>query len=306
MMQGGKSFPEELDGFQKIQDAHVHCYPKEVISDPVGWARKHNERHWERLVTEGPQGWADPDDLLRAMDDCGVEQVLLQAWYWENAETARLQNDWHSQWVARHPERFSACAAVHPDLPEISETLSSAEEWGAVGVGECLPQVQSSDGWRHPGWKEILDWTTAHHWPFCLHVTEPAGHSYSGRVETPLMETLAILEQHPDQKWLCAHWGGGLPFYSMNKRVKKALRNVWFDSAASTLLYDKRVWKAVCDLTGPDKILFGSDFPLRLHPGEPALAGWQGLIDEFRGSGLSAEELDLIGYGNMRRLFRID
>lgn len=285
-----------------IWDAHVHCYPPEVIDDPSGWALRNDESHWLRLVTEGPQGWADPEALVRAMDASHVEKVLLQAWYWENPETARLQNRWHADWLAQYPDRFLACAAVHPDLPDLEQCLEQAKEWGACAVGECLPQVQTDAGWQHPGWNRILAWTSSHDWPFCLHITEPVGHLYPGRFETPLMDLVEVFESNPHQRFLCAHWGGGLPFYSLNRRVQKALRNVWFDSAASPLLYSSRVWRIACDLVGPEKIIFGSDFPLRLYPGKERQPGWKRFLEEFLGSGLSEDEIAAIGRNNLASL----
>ncbi|NDV62768.1 amidohydrolase family protein [Puniceicoccales bacterium CK1056] len=305
MIEGGELCPARPEERISFWDTHVHCYPPEVIADPVAWARAHGEPHWERLVTDGPQGWADPEGLLRAMDAASVEKVLLQAWYWENPSTAELQNSWHAEWMQRYPDRFAACAALHPGLHDLEGALQSAKEWGACAVGECLPQVQSPDGWKHPGWETILEWTTAQGWPFCLHLTEPAGHDYPGRVETPLMEAVALFEKHPAQKWLCAHWGGGLPFHSLNRRVKKALKNVWFDTAASPLLYDSRIWRLVCDLIGPERILFGSDFPLRVYPRKQTLPSWDLLLEEFSQSGLSVDEQRLISRDNMARLFKL-
>ena len=128
------------------------------------------------------------------------------------------------------------------------------------------------------------------------------GHAYPGRIETPLHEVIEHFENHPDQKWICAHWGGGLPFYSLNRRVVKALRNVWFDTAASPLLYDPRVWRTVRDLIGADKILFGSDLPLLLYPRIHRTPGWAPFLEEFHASGLSASDRRKIARGNFETL----
>ena len=289
-------------GHGSVWDSHVHCYPKEVIADPVGWARKCGEPHWEHLVTSGPQGWADPEELLSAMDRDGIEKVLLQGWYWENPETARRQNDWHAEWTARHPDRLMGCLVVHPEMEDVEAVFKEAEEWGAVAVGECLPQVQNEAGWQHPAWTRILDRTSLLSWPLTLHVTEPVGHEYPGRVETCLMETIQVIEDHPRQKWILAHWGGGLPFYSMNKRIRKALNRVWFDTAASPLLYDERVWKSLCGLIGPEKILFGSDFPLLVYPSAQGVPGWQLLLEELHNCGLSQSDIASIASRNLSSL----
>ena len=302
MLSDKKSAGESASSAGGIWDVHVHCYPRSVIADPVEWARRHRERHWQRLVTQGPQGWADPEELLRKMDAEGIEKVLLQAWYWENADTARLQNDWHAEWILRYPDRFLACAAVHPEFDDPEAELRAAADWGACAVGECLPLVQSGQGWGHPAWEVLIRTTTRFGWPFCIHLTEPVGHEYPGRVETPLMETMDLFERHPDQKWICAHWGGGLPVYSLNRRVARALRNVWFDTAASPLLYDPRVWTVLTGLLGPEKILFGSDFPLILYPRREKEPSWAGLLAEFRESGLAPAALRAIGRENLMGL----
>ena len=297
------SAPSEHMRLGPVWDCHVHCYPDEVISDPQGWSRKQGEAHWAHLVTEGPQGWAGPEDLLRAMDRDGIEKVLLQAWYWENPGTCHLQNEWHAEWISRFPGRFMGCAAIHPEMKDPCGELEQAKGWGACAVGECLPHVQSSQSWKHPAWESIIRWTTAAGFPLAVHLTEPVGHTYPGRVETPLMEIVELFEAHPAQKWLCAHWGGGLPFHSLNRRVRKALANVWFDSAASPLLYQSRVWKIVSDLIGPEKILFGSDFPLILYPSKESAPGWGRLLEELRASGLSEPDLQMICQGNWEQVF---
>jgi hypothetical protein len=66
----------------------------------------------------------------------------------------------------------------------------------------------------------------------------------------------------PDAKIVCAHWGGGLPFYALMPEVTESLRNVYFDTAASPFLYTPDVFSTVADLVGIDKILLGSDYPL--------------------------------------------
>lgn len=283
-------------------DAHVHCYPADAVNDPAAWAEQQQEPHWRRLVTTGPQGWADVDTLLRTMDRDGIERVLLQGWYWENPDTARLQNQWHAEWIRAHPDRLLAFAAVHPAWKDPLAELEAARSWGACGVGECLPQVQSPTGWNDPGWSRILEWTTDAGWPVCLHVTEPVGHEYPGRISTPLDELVAVMERYERQKWILAHWGGGLPFFALNKRVRRLLPNIWFDTAASPLLYDARVWLVVCHLVGPDRILFGSDFPLLLYPRHQQVPGWSGLLDELAESGLRADELAAIRGRNLRKL----
>ena len=50
--------------------------------------------------------------------------------------------------------------------------------------------------------------------------------------------------------------------------MRQDLQNVYYDTAASPLLYDQRVYRAVADCVGAERILFGSDYPLRVFPRE--------------------------------------
>lgn len=60
--------------------------------------------------------------------------------------------------------------------------------------------------------------------------------------------------------------GGGLPFYEMNPRYKELFQNVRYDTAANPLLYDIKSIKTVISMVGPNRLLYGSDFPLLLYP----------------------------------------
>jgi predicted TIM-barrel fold metal-dependent hydrolase len=63
-------------------------------------------------------------------------------------------------------------------------------------------------------------------------------------------------------KLVCAHWGGGLPFYALMPEVAGALANVLFDTAATVFLYKPEIFEQVSGIVGSDKILFGTDYPL--------------------------------------------
>jgi predicted TIM-barrel fold metal-dependent hydrolase len=122
-------------------------------------------------------------------------------------------------------------------------------------------------------------------------------------VVTGLDETVEQLERFPDQRWILAHWGGGLPFFFLNRRVAKAVSNVWYDSAASPLLYDAKVWRVVAGLVGSERILFGSDFPLRLYPRKYGPPGWANLLSELNAEVPDPEALENILWRNSELVF---
>jgi uncharacterized protein len=95
-----------------------------------------------------------------------------------------------------------------------------------------------------------------------IHASEPVGHSYigKGRITPDVIYNLII--KYPGLKLVCAHWGGGLPFYALMPEVRRSLQNVYFDSSATSYLYDPLIFKQVFEIIGDEKILFGSDYPL--------------------------------------------
>ena len=94
------------------------------------------------------------------------------------------------------------------------------------------------------------------------HSSEPVGHLYTGKGSTTPDKTWRSINMFPNSKVIFSHWGGGLPFYAMMPEVCKGIANFYFDTAASPYLYDKSIYKLVCDLIGSNRILFGSDYPV--------------------------------------------
>lgn len=254
-----------------IIDAHTHFFPPEVSADPRAWAKSRGESHWADLVAplkgKSLQGWATPDQMLKAMDEAGVDQAVLLGWYWEQVDNCRWQNRLVAEILKNHPRRFLAFAACNPTAaPEqVVDLLEEAREAGFCGVGELLPQVQGHD-FKSPGMIALLEFCHRHRWPINFHVTEPVGHPYPGRVETPLEALVELATEFPENTFIFAHLGGLLPFYELNPRVALALRNVSYDTAACPLLYQPKSLALAMEVVGPEKILWGTDFPLRIFP----------------------------------------
>ena len=96
--------------------------------------------------------------------------------------------------------------------------------------------------------------------------------------------------------FILAHWGGMLPLRDPGART---LKNVFYDTAASPLLYDGGVWRRVAEAIGTDRVLFGSDYPLNLFPKLEAGPEMARLIAEARAGGAD----DAVKGGNAARLF---
>ncbi len=287
-----------------IIDAHAHCYPPEVAVDPVAWGSARGERHWVDLVTCGPQGWATREAMLAEMDEHGVDCAVLAGWYWEHQATAEEQAAWHLEWAEAAPGRFLPFIPVQPRagqaaLRGVERALATGRFFG---IGELMPTAQGFS-MEDPAFASLCALALEAGVPVLMHVTEPVGHEYPGRLETPLDGYVHLAERFPELRLILAHWGGGLPFYMLNRRVRKALRNAWVDTAAGPLLYAPDVWTAGTNLMGADRVLFGTDFALRLYPRRRDGPGYAGILAEARAA-LPDETVRAAVLGeNARRLF---
>ena len=139
----------------------------------------------------------------------------------------------------------------------------------------------------------VFDAMKQHNLILLTHSSEPVGHQYQGKGAVTPDVLSAIVTNYPDLKVVCAHWGGGLPFYALMPEVKKALANSYFDSAASPFLYSPAIWEITARLVGAEKILLGTDYPLLSQ---------KRLIDQIRAADLPQESKDLILGGNAEKL----
>jgi uncharacterized protein len=290
-----------------IIDAHVHLYPAEVDLDPAGWAAKSGERHWAVLCTRRRrdgrpvQSLPSVAELLMAMDAAGVSRAVLLGWYWEKPETCAWQNRFYAQCVRMHPDRLSAFATVHPAAGRAATLaeIQRAHDEGLIGLGELSPHSQVFPI-NDPVFTAALQLAGELRMPVNLHVTDPASRPYVGRIETPLADFVALAQAFAATKFVLAHWGGMMPVTDP-AITPAALPNVFYDTAASPLLYDAEVWKRALPLIGRERVLFGSDFPLNLYPKLDEMPGLARLVNEAKAAGVGEDVLA----GNARRLLEI-
>jgi hypothetical protein len=287
-----------------IVDAHVHAYPTEVAADPGAWGRARGETGWADCVApEGRrsiQGWADPDALIADMDEAGVDACVMLGWYWERQETCDLQNGWYSEWIRRHPGRLMGFAAVQPAAgPRSIDGLKRALDSGLCGVGESLPQAQGF-ALDDPLWRQVVETAVSRRVPVTLHATDPGAGPAAGP-KTPLGAYVQLAREYPEATLILAHWGGGLALRGLPER-ERLPANLYFDTAASPLLYDLGAFRRAVDRVGAERILYGSDYPLILYPRESRRPGFKRFLGEIERAGLGVGERAAILGSNIRRL----
>jgi len=266
-----------------IIDAHVHLYPAAANQSPAAWAEARREAHWAKLATRrrkdgSPvQGFPSLTDLVRDMDAAGIAQAVLLGWYWEHHETCVEHNRFYAACLQAEPQRFKAFATGHPGAGAAAlDEVRWARDAGFSGLGELSPHSQGV-ALGDPTWRKLLKLAGDLRLPVNLHVTDPHSKPFPGRVDTPLADFVGLAREFPETKFILAHWGGGLAF----DRENHVLRNVYYDTAASPLLYGADVWRKA----PAGRVLFGSDYPLVLYPRGGSQAEFQGIVREATTAG---------------------
>ena len=200
------------------------------------------------------------------MDEDGVDRSVAMGIGWTDRGLAREANDYIIESTRKRPKRIVGFCSVNPRWGEAATLeVERCAKAGLFGVGELHADTQGFDIGDADAMKPLLEVADRYGLVITAHTSEPVGHIYQGKGHTTPQVIMRFIENaraFPNVKIICAHWGGGLPFYALMPEVKDALENVWFDTAASPFLYSSSVFPSVAKLVGTEKILLGSDYPL--------------------------------------------
>ncbi|EDY83247.1 Amidohydrolase family [Verrucomicrobiia bacterium DG1235] len=289
-----------------IIDSHIHLYPPSVYQNPQSWAEKRGEPYWLSCVQPAKgkslQGWKTVPELLHDMDAASIDKAVLLAWYWENHDTCKESLSWQIEWIRNHPDRligfapFNACGGQNA-----LDLLKLAFDVGFKGIGEQNPPAQGYS-YDDPILAEAIELSAAYGANVVnLHVTDPTTHDYPGKIETPYESLLQLAREHPNTNFIFSHLGGCEPMRIQTKNPD----NIYFDTAACPLLYKKPVYRDFCDTVGADKVLFGTDYPLRVFPKDENAPDFKAPLEQLRNSKLSDTDLLKIISGNAVNLFKL-
>jgi hypothetical protein len=238
-------------------DVHQHYLPgPPVLTDDDAWqaALYHESR---------VQGYADIAQTIAAMDAVGMHRCVWQGEYYLHHTDCVARNLRVAEAVAQSPLRLAAFASIQPNHPEALAELDRCRLAGFWGVGELNPIAQRFS-LRGREFLRIAEYCTRWQLPMLMHVNEPVGPDYPGKVHVPFVALYELVQRFPELPLILAHWGGGIWWYEHIPAVQRAFRNVWYDSAASLHTYPNTALVVAQALAVvPSKILFGSDFPLK-------------------------------------------
>ena len=280
-----------------IVDFHTHIFPP--------WVKERWDEYIKRdpcfaLLYSSPKvKLATAEELIASMDETGVDCSVALNIGWVSHELCVETNDYILDSISRYPSRLVGFCAIQPKAGDAALiALERCVRAGARGVGEMRSDIQGFDLGDKTLMKPFVDMAAKHELVLLTHSSEPVGHEYVGKGGITPDILYSFLKKFPDSRLVCAHWGGGLPFYALMPEVASALNNVFFDTAATIFLYQSQIFKQVSDVVGSDKILFGSDYPL---------ISQDRIISQIQALGICQEDKDkILGINAQKLLFEVN
>jgi predicted TIM-barrel fold metal-dependent hydrolase len=278
-----------------IIDFHTHALPPQIKANRSRYVEK--DTAFAEIYSSEKATIATAEDLIASMDREDIDISVVVNYGWNTHELCVETNDYILESITRYPKRlvgFGAVASYHDDksLAEIERCVKG----GIKGVGELRPDVQSPETITPKMLEPFSRLLVKHNLILLTHASDPVGHHYRGKGTATPERLEHFIANFSGVPVVCAHWGGGLPFYTLMPEVRQALENVYFDTAISPYLYRPEIYRYVRDLVGADRILFGSDYPV-ITPSR--------LLREMDTVELSDEDREMILSGNARRLLNI-
>lgn len=294
-----------------IVDVHAHVFPPAVRDRRE--ALLADEPAFAAIYGNPDAAIASAGEVLASMDAAGVDRTVIVNFAWHSEALIDETNEYILDAASRSAGRLIPFVSVHlaggprhggadtEEAPAGSGTDPRAKfrqlvASGARGIGELRPEDSGYD-LANSDEADLLAWAAAaFDLPLLFHASEPVGHAYAGKQGLPIGALYAFARAAQGVTIVAAHWGGGLPFYALMPEVRDALTSVYFDTAASHLLYDPAVYRRVIEAVGVGNVLFGSDFPLTTQ----AKA-----LERTRAAGLTEAELAAVLGGSAARLLEL-
>ena len=262
-----------------IIDCHTHVFSPDVIDDRE---RRGQSEPWFRLLYGSGAKMATADELLGSMDRAGIDKSVVMSFGWKSDEACAAGNDYVMEAALKADGRLIPFIAVNPSSEDVA--AREIKRWTGAdvrGVGELYADGQGFDVGDYRSISTVARTCAETGLFLCVHVTEPVGHDYPGKDSTDTRRLWKFLSSAPpDLKLLLSHWGGGFGFYELMPEVAERSGEWYYDTAASHLLYDDRVY-SIMDRLAPGRVLFGSDYPLTQQ---------SRMLGRIRSAGLSESE----------------
>src|SRR4030042_2852435 len=243
-----------------IIDFHTHIFSADVCRNREPFLA---DGQFQSIYGMAGAPLIDHRDLANFMLRSGIDRAVAMGFPWEREDFCAAQNEYFRTVAESSGGSIIPFASVPVNrTARIDAWVREIKDMGFRGVGEVSYYRNGMNSESIDHLRSLLSAARSYSLPVCLHVNEPVGHRYPGKYDPLLQEVHAAVAEHPDVVVILSHWGGGLLFYELMPEVSRSLKNCYYDTAATPLLYADEIYGIAYRITGSKKILFGTDYPL--------------------------------------------
>ena len=261
-----------------IIDAHCHIYPEKIAEKAVAATDKFYDMQSHFNGTK--------EALKNQCDRCGITHFVVQS-----VATTPKQVESINRFIASEVQAsnglFTGLGTLHPESTDIEGDILLAVELGLKGI-KLHPDIQrfALDDERCLKMYEVCE---REHLPILMHTGD-----YRYDFSNP-NRLIPVLQTYKDLIVIGAHLGGWSIWDDASKQLCK-FDNLYVDCSSSFQFLKPETAKEIIYRYTPEKVLFGSDFPL----GDPAYE-----LDYLKSLNLSLDEYKIILADNAKKVFNI-
>ena len=260
----------------KLIDIHTHIYPPAIARKAAA-----SIREFYQLGTDEMDGTADT--LLQKGTEAGIDRFVILPVAMRPDRTRHI-NDFILEQVAIQP-RFLGFGTVHAAMENITDEVEYIMDNGLRGL-KMHPDSQQfaiDDPRLFPVYEAVQGRI-----PVILHMGDVRfDYSHPSRLRR-------VLELFPRLQVIAAHFGG----YGMYETAFELLhdKDCIFDVSSSMMFMDDGVAEKYIRAFGPERMAFGTDYPL-----------WDPVKEtkRFMELKLTDEEFDQIGHKTVEQLLKL-
>ncbi len=262
-----------------VTDAHCHIFPEKIAARAV----EGTDRFYGIRLSHGDGTVAS---LLREGTAAGIDRFVVHS-VATTPQQASSINRFIAGCVGQTPDRLTGLGTLHPDSDDLRRDVEEIVALGLHGV-KLHPDIQGFQA-DDPRCLKIYDLCTEFDLPVLMHTGDKRyDNSNPNRIKP-------LLARYPSLTLVGAHFGGW-SIWEEASRELAGLPNFYVDCSSSFYALDDDTVRRIIERYTPDRVLFGSDYPMW----DPAQE-----LERFLSLGYSADECRKMLSENAAKVFHI-
>ncbi len=250
-----------FEGF-KVIDTHCHIFPEKIAEKAAAAT--------DRFYAFKSLYPATAASLAENGTAAGVDGFVISSVATTPAQVSSI-NRFIAEQAASRPDIFTGIGSLHPRSEDQAACVRELCELGLHGI-KMHPEIQ---GYKvdDDGMMEIYDLCGSAGIPVLLHTGD-------SRYDNSNPDRLrSVVTAFPKTTFIGAHFGGYTVWEEAREKLA-GLENFYVDTSSSLFFIGVYGGKKMIDFYGPDRVMFGTDFPMHDFRQEMRSLLWMGYSED--------------------------